>query len=98
MRGARIGEGIGFVCVGIGGVQVLVWSDVRISDGLRAEASIEGLLEQIRSSNLEAGEGKSDLDDSDVRDWSAEKAVAEIGYWHDISTMEGFWRSRSCVQ
>lgn len=57
MRGARVGEGIGVVCVGIGGVQVLVWSDVRISDGLRAEASIEGLLEQIRSSNWKREKG-----------------------------------------
>lgn len=55
-RGTRIGEAVVFVCVGIVCVEVLAWRGARVSDGL--EASIEGLLKQIRSCNLGAGEGK----------------------------------------
>lgn len=91
-RSARIGDGIEVVCVGFDGVGVLALGGVRICDGLRAQTSIEGLLEQIRSSkgeNVEAAEGNADLDDSDIRDRSAEKTAAEVGYWDNVSDNAG---------
>lgn len=48
-RSARIGGRIEVICVRIGGVEILARGDARVGDDLRAQASIEGLLKQIRS-------------------------------------------------